>query len=208
MDNDISRVMRLTNLTFWFLKAKNTMEFISIGVVGSLWMSLLLIFIWTGNLLLLKIWATPIAFAAVIASVITGLEALRKNKEINIKEHNKYFMSRDELKTTLNSLAQFNDYEIKVEPNQELYPRPSYDEYKEFVLSIKPKLDTNENLIKLWYMMFENGKWSNAGFNIRDWKELTTKILSGIDNQLEQYLNFYLIKQSQKHNNESGTNKI
>lgn len=54
--------------------------------------------------------------------------------------------------------------------------------------------------------MFDNSKWTNAGFLIRDWKILTTNILLNIDDQLEQYLNFYLIKQAQIHNNEIGTN--
>jgi hypothetical protein len=159
--------------------------------------------------LLLKIWATPIAFAAVLACLFTGIEALRKNKEIDTKEKYKFYLSKEEQKKLFNSLAQFNDYERKVEPNKECFTKPSYEEYKSFVLSLKPNLKHNEDLIKLWYMMFENSRWNNAGFAIKDWKLLTGKIIINIEDQLDRYLNFYLIKQAKEHNeNESGINKV
>lgn len=201
LEKDMAWIMRLTNTTVWFLRAKNTLDFISIGVVGAAWMSLLLIFIWTGNLLLLKIWATPISLAAMIACIVTGLEAFIKNKEIDTKEKHKHILSREELKIIQNSLNLFNDYERKIE-SKCLFEKPTYEEYKAFVLSIKPQLSLNEDLIKLWYMMFDNGRWTNAGFLIRDWKTLTTNILLNIDDQLEQYINFYSIKQAKKHNDE------
>lgn len=208
LEKDIAWIVRLTSITIWFWKAKNTIEFISVGIVATLWMSLLLVFIWTGNLLLLKIWATPFALAAILACLFTGIEALRKNKEIDLKEKYKFYLSKEDLKKIYNSLNQFNDYERNIEPNEFITP-PSYDEYKEFVLSIKPQLKNNEDLIKLWYMMFNSSRWTNSGFLIKDWKELVTKVMLNIDDQLEKYLNFYSIKQAKQHvENESGTTKV
>lgn len=210
LDRDISWMIVMTRVVMLLINPSiRWFEFIAYAIVGSAYMSLLMIFIWTGNLLLLKIWATPIAFALILMCISEGIKALRKKREsisdlMNRYEKKDYQMSRKEFLILKNSLDAYNDYEKNVK-NTVILDKPTYNEYKSFVLELKPQLISNENYIKLLYSMFENGKWTNAGFIIKDWKDITKKVMLNIDSQLDDYINFYNIKQpSEQH--ESSTN--
>ena len=211
MTRDVHYATLLMRGMLWLVNPRiRWFEFITYAVVGSGWMSLLMIFIWTGNLLLLKIWATPIAAALILMCIVEGFKALRKKdrslddliKE-NKEQGHEYKMSKSDFIKLQNSLNTFNDYEKNVQGIE--LKKPSYNEYKEYVLSLKPELISHENLIKIWYGMFEQGRWNIAGFNIRDWKLQTKTILEQfISEQLTNYINFY----SKENKNESGTDKV
>lgn len=202
MNKDIHLAMLMVRCVHVLLNpSMRWFEFTAYAIVGTSWMSLLMIFIWTGNLLLLKIWASPIVAALILMCIIEGIKALSKKREsisdlMERYERKDYQLTREEFIKLKNSLDAFNDYERNV--NGIKLEKPTYTEYKKYILELKPQLISNENYIKLLYSMFENGKWTNAGFTIKDWKDITKKVLLNIDEQLNKYLNFY----STEKNNE------
>ena len=143
--------------------------------------------------------------------IVEGIKALSKknrrlsdlvdeNKKVEIEQ----YMSKPDWMKLKNSLDTFNNYDKSVARGSWSCDPPTYDEYKIFLISIKPELESYENLIKLWFVMFEQSRYTTAGFNIHDWK-LQTKVIMEqlIGEQLNNYINFYNHK-----TDESGTNKI
>lgn len=213
MTNDIHLAMLLMKGITWIVNPRTRwLEFIAYAIVGGAWMSLLMFFIWTGNLLLLKIWATPIAAILILMCIIEGFKALgKKDRTLSdlVEETygTEYKMSKTDFTKLHNSLKAFNDYERNVQGVE--FKAPSYKEYKEYVLSMKPELIAHENLIKAWYTMFENSKWTVAGFNVSDWKLQTNTIMKVfISDSLNGYINFYTIKKTNTTEHESGTLKV
>jgi len=212
MTHDIHLSMLLMKGLTWVINPKiRWFEFIAYAIVGSAWMSLLMFYIWTGKLLLLQIWATPIAAILILMCIVEGFKALRK-KDRSLSDlmdetyGSERKLSKDDFTKLHNSLSAFNDYERNVQGVE--FKVPSYKEYKEYVLSIKPELIYHENLIKAWYTMFEKSKWTVAGFNISDWKLQTNTILKVfISDSLNGYINFYKPKEK-KTQDESGTPEI
>ncbi len=210
LDRDIHWMLLMTRVVMLLINPSiRWIEFFAYAIVGAGWMSLLMIFIWTENLLLLKIWATPIAAAIILMCITEGIKALRKKREgildlMNKYERKEYQMSKEDFIKLKNSLDSFNDYEKNVDNLK--VEIPTYKEYREYVLSLKPELISHENLIKIWYGMFEQNKWTIAGFNVHDWKLQTNTIMKVfLCESLDNYINFYSNK---KENNESGTDKI
>lgn len=209
LDRDIHyAVLMMRVVTLLLNPSIRWIEFFAYAIVGAGWMSLLMIFIWTGNLLLLKIWATPIAAALILMCIIEGIKALRKKREgilelMNKYERKEYQMSKEDFIKLKNSLDSFNDYEKNVDKLK--VEIPTYKEYREYVLGLKPELISHENLIKVWYGMFEQSKWTIAGFNVQDWKLQTNTIIKVfLCESLDNYINFY----SKENKNENGTDKV
>ncbi len=213
MTHTIQLAMLLMKGVTWIINPRTRwFEFIAYAIVGGAWMSLLMFYIWTGKLLLLQIWATPIAAVLILMCIIEGFKALgKKDRSLSDLMEENYGserkMSKIEFTKLNNSLKQFNDYERNVQGVE--FKIPSYNEYKEYVLSVKPELVAHENLIKGWYMMFESSKWTVAGFNVSDWKLQTNTIMKVfIVDSLNGYINFYTTKKTNTTEHESGTPKV
>ena len=87
----LNSATRLIKFSIWIFNAGNYILFIS-SLIGAAWMSLLVVYIWTGNLLLLKVWATPIAVGLVLMLIIDAFSKLIKKKRIiNLLNHDKVF---------------------------------------------------------------------------------------------------------------------
>jgi hypothetical protein len=87
MATSVSIIVWLSTLT---ARISKWVEFIASAVIGSAWMSLLLIYIWTEKLILLKIWATPIALALILTCIMEGWKALNK-KPVKPRTHEEIF---------------------------------------------------------------------------------------------------------------------
>lgn len=197
VNKDIRIAVLMMSVLNLLIKSIRWIEFIAYAIVGAGWMVLLMVFIWTGNLFLLKILVTPIVAALILMCIVEGIKALRKNREgtldlINKDEKKEYQMSKEDFLHLQNSLNSFNDYERNVKNIKS--EKPTYQEFKNYAIELKPQLFAHENLIKVWYGMFEGSKWTIAGFNIRDWKlSLKRLIETSVNEQLDNYINFYTI---------------
>jgi hypothetical protein len=87
----LNSATRLIKFSIWIFNAGKYILFLG-SLIGAAWMSLLLIYIWTGNLLLLKVWATPIAVGLVLMLIIDAFSKLTKKKRvIKLLNHEEVF---------------------------------------------------------------------------------------------------------------------
>ena len=71
--------------TAWIFNARKYISFIA-SLVGSAWMSLLIFYIWTEKLILLKIWATPIVIGLILWLIIDAFDELKKKPLRKLKQ--------------------------------------------------------------------------------------------------------------------------
>jgi len=91
LSKTLNSMTRLIKFSVWIFNAGRYILFIS-SLIGAAWMSLLVVYIWTGNLLLLKVWATPIAVGLVLMLIIDAFGKLKKKKPvIKIPNHEDVF---------------------------------------------------------------------------------------------------------------------
>jgi hypothetical protein len=81
LSKTLNSMTRLIKFSVWIFNAGRYILFIS-SLIGAAWMSLLVFYIWTGNLLLLKVWATPIAVGLVLMLIIDAFSKLTKKKSV------------------------------------------------------------------------------------------------------------------------------